>query len=387
MGKWIFLALSLIGMQDASANRGPIIRVRIAKALSSLVVSGDNLKAKSPIIMGLNEREGKRTLRFNCRGHDLTKKSNGSPTLLASLSSDSGVIRYANAPYLGNMDLLVSGQGDACDVVNSLPMDSYISSLLAKEMNAHWPIEALKAQAVAARTYALFQMDGKEAGKNPEKTFFDLENSEKYQVNGSLLDTNSTTWKASMDTSGEVLLNAKGTIIPAFFHAQCGGRTFTPGQIWGNNIEGYRNVLCPNCQGIGKGMWKKDLFSAELISAFYKVMKKGNTAVQSFDNNSANSAPIIYPHQRLDSNIRVFLQGKILNINKAELRNILGRELLPSNNFRIIQAGSKYMVEGIGNGNGVGMCQIGALTMAKQGKNYKEILQNYFPGLKLQKVY
>lgn len=387
MGKWIFLVLFLVGTQDASATRGPIIRVRIAKALSSLVVSGDNLTAKSPIIMGLNQREGKRTLRFNCRGHDFTKKSTGAPVLLASLSSDSGVIRWENAPYLGNIDLLVSGQGDACDVVNSLPMDSYLSSLLAKEMNANWPIEALKAQAVAARTYALFQMDGREAGKNPEKNFFDLENSEKYQVNGSLLDTNTTTWKAALGTSGEVLTNAQGKIIPTFFHAQCGGRTFTPGQIWGNNIEGYSNVLCPNCQGTGKGVWKKSFFSADLINAFYRIMKKGKANAQNFNNSSANSAPIIYPHQRLDPNIRVFFQGKILTMSKAELRNILGRELLPSHNFRIFQAGAKYMVEGIGNGHGVGMCQIGALTMARQGKNYKEILHAYFPGLLLQKIY
>ena len=389
MGKWIFLSLFLFAFSDARATRGPIIRVRIGKALSTLIFSGQDLIAASPVIMGLQNKPGHRVLQFNCRGHELTKKSGDAPTLLASLSSSSGVVTWEKAPYLGNLDLLVSGQGDACDLVNSLPLDSYISSLLAKEMNAGWPIQALKAQAIAARTYALFQMDGNEAGKNPDKLFFDLENSEKYQVNGSLMDTTSNTWKAAMETSGEILSTVSGKIVPIFFHAQCGGRTFVPGQIWGNSVEGYRNVVCPFCQGMGKdkGQWKKEIFSAEFMSALWKLRRQGKAILSQGTMFGTGSAPHIFPHQRLDPTIKIYLQDQVYEFKKSDLRNVLGRNILPSHFFKIDQVGTKYVIEGMGDGHGVGMCQLGALTMARQGKSYREILHTYFPDLKLQKIY
>ena len=139
-------------------------------------------------------------------------------------------------------------------------MEDYLSILLPKEMNASWHPEALKAQAVAARSYALHKVKSKYVSKKKgHEVHYDLENSERHQVNGDFFDATPKTRKATSFTQGEVLVTKDGQLTPIFFHAQCGGYTLLPDQVWSKKIKGYSTVRCSYCRHSKQNRWGKKI--------------------------------------------------------------------------------------------------------------------------------
>ena len=120
-------------------------------------------------------------------------------------------------------------------------MNHYLESLLSKEMNGSWPLEALKAQAVAARSYAMDKMK-KTPGSN-----FNIISGEIHQVSGSSEDVTPRTRKAVKDTHGEILVNNESALVPGFYHAECGGKTFDPIDVWSGHMFDYSPTTCPYC--------------------------------------------------------------------------------------------------------------------------------------------
>jgi stage II sporulation protein D len=88
-----------------------------------------------------------------------------------------------------------------------------------------------------------------------------------------------------------------------------------------------------------------------------------------------------------NSEIRLYAGDRLHIIKKSYLRNFAGRELLPSNNFIMESKNNEFHVHGQGYGHGVGLCQLGALELAKRGYDYRQILSFYFPRHKLRKIY
>ena len=126
-----------------------------------------------------------------------------SPVLLASLSSNTGIIKWGDTQYRGDLKIVTNSNNKSCDLINEISMEDYIATLLSKEMNAKLPVEALKAQAVAARTYAVHKI------KTNRKVEFHLENSERFQVNGSLNDETQKQLKPRMIPKGLVLISKR----------------------------------------------------------------------------------------------------------------------------------------------------------------------------------
>lgn len=93
------------------------------------------------------------------------------------------------------------------------------------------------------------------------------------------------------------------------------------------------------------------------------------------------------PDSTENSEIRLYVGDRLHIIKKSYLRNLAGRELLPSNNFVMTMKNEKIHVKGQGYGHGVGLCQLGALELAKRGYNYRQILSHYFPRHKMKKAY
>src|SRR5690606_3107690 len=123
--------------------------------------------------------KGQKSISFVCDPRFSQKDFPKKPLLVTSLSSASGIISWDKNHYLGELQLLTSQKKDSCDLVNAVPMEHYLSSLLAKEMNAVWPIEVLKAQAVAARTYALNKIETSKNTFVDSSQLYHLESSEK----------------------------------------------------------------------------------------------------------------------------------------------------------------------------------------------------------------
>ncbi len=366
----------------------PKINVRIAKSLPQVTVKGFDLQRKFSSEKKGRLYKGKKIIQFNCERSRRQKALIKKPRLVASVSTLSGVIDWNDQKYRGKFHLLTSAEHDSCDLVNEQSLETYISALLSKEMRNDWPLEALKAQAIAARTYAYHKIKTKQVSQTlGYQTYFDLENSEKHQVNGTLLDESKATRLASKETEGRILKTKSGKITPIFFHSKCGGRTIVPRSVWENRVEGYQSVDCPYCHDHGHKPWKifideKSLKTA--INSVFTELKGGETL---FSSSEMKRPLTVIPDRNKRASIRFYKAGKMYTVKKSHLRRVLGRKTLPSNNFEIQIERNGYQLVGTGYGHGVGMCQFGALELAKRGLNYKQILAYYFPGHKIEKIY
>ena len=360
----------------------PAVKVLIAKSLKNVVVEGMDLKKTIHTQKRSLQYQGRKKISFNCEPSRNRFSNLPKPAILvASLSSPTGLVSWGKQKYQGELQLLTNPSQSSCDLVNHIPMEDYIKTLLAKEMNGTWPVEALKAQAVAARTYAFDRLE-KNASVNLDEKLYHLESSEKDQVSGSFKDITALTNKASRETEGEILVGPSGKIAPAFFHSKCGGKTLRPDQVWGGVEEGYRSVNCTFCQKTGMKDWNHRIKNATLTSMVDQVLKKYYSD-QIGDPHSVR----LMPDSLENSELRLYSGSRLHIVKKSYLRNLFGREKLPSNNFVMEGNDKEFVVKGHGYGHGVGLCQLGALELAKRGYDYKQILSFYFPRHRMKKIY
>lgn len=362
----------------------PAVKVLIAKSLKNVVVEGMDLKK----IIHTQKRSlqylGRKKIAFNCDPRFSKSRSTfpKQPLLVASLSSPTGLISWGNHKYQGELHLLTNPTQTSCDLVNHIPLENYIQTLLSKEMNGTWPVEALKAQAVAARTYAFDRLKRHlDVSLEAHEKLYHLESSEKDQVSGSFKDITAKTLKASHETQGEILVGPSGRVAPVFFHSKCGGKTLRPDQVWGGVEEGYRSVNCTFCKNTGMKDWRHQIKGKTLTSMVDQVLKKYYAdEIQGQDLR-------LMPDSQENSELRLYAGEKLHIIKKSYLRNLFGREAIPSNNFVMTMRNNEFEVQGQGYGHGVGLCQLGALELAKRGYDYKQILSFYFPRHRMKKIY
>ena len=354
----------------------PSVKVLIGKSLKNVVVEGMDLHKTIHTLRRSQQYNGKKLISFNCDPQNKRASAYPSPLLVASLSSPTGLISWGKNKYQGELQLVADTQAKSCNLVNLISLEAYITTLLSKEMNGTWPVEALKAQAVAARTYAFERLR-----KQSREKLFDLESSEKDQVSGTFFDATEKTLKASKETEGEILVGPTGKISPAFFHSKCGGKTLRPDQVWGGVEEGYRSVNCTFCQKTGMKDWSGKIQNKKLINMVDLVLKKY------YSDNISDENLKIMPDSLANSELRLYSGDRLHIIKKSYLRNLAGREVLPSNNFIMSMKNNQIHVEGQGYGHGVGLCQLGALELAKRGYDYRQILSFYFPRHKIKIAY
>jgi stage II sporulation protein D len=374
------LVLSISLFHSSKSFGGiPSINVRIAKNLASVSVRGTDLK--NDLIMHGKAKiySGKTTVNFNCLPKGQAKIDSTKPVLFASLSSPTGIMSWGHGHYQGDLMVVTTKEQESCDLINRVPLETYIRTLLTKEMNGAWPIEALKAQAVAARSYALNKMESNEVSKiMGHETYYDVENSEKHQVTGTFFDTSKNSESASKITEGEVLVGASGKVAPIFFHSKCGGLTLRPDQAWENKVEGYESVACPYCKKHGTKPWNFVMEKEAFQKLLFRFLGKNQTI---------QTKTQIVPDAQEKLALRFYIDEMLHKVNKLKFRKFMGRESLPSNLFEIKQQGNQIVFSGEGNGHGVGLCQFGALELADRGWDYKKILSFYFPNHKLKKIY
>lgn len=370
--KLIFLLLVL----NTSYASIPHIKVRLAQNQKFIKVSGKKL-TNSLVVSGNNRQyRNQKVIVFDCQK---TRSNLGSDLLkVAEVSSAQSVISWKKKNFFGNFVIVGNQNTNSCDLIQKMDMESYVSGVVAKEMRSDWPIEALKAQAVTARSYALFKI--KTLQQESGKQIYHLENSEKHQVIGSLEDQSYLTHRASSETFGEVL-TYQNRQVPTFFHSKCGGKTLLPQDVWENSVSGYESVYCPYCHKHGKKPWKISLGKQNLNSYMTSLLDRYYPGQKWLGQNLALASD--YSEKK-----NLSFKGKdYIYLRKSDLRKKLGREKLPSNLFQIHSDGNNYTIAGKGYGHGVGMCQYGAYELARRGYSYRQILKHYFPNFELKKVY
>lgn len=257
-------------------------------------------------------------------------------------------------------------------VVNVVDLEDYVKGVLYHEVSHRWPIEALKAQAVAARTYALYRM------KSSKDKDFDLTNDIYSQVYGG---KNSERYRSNLAVEGtrKKILTFQGKILPAYFHAACAGHTEDVSELWKEDLLPLKGVKCPFCVNSPHYRWKKNFRSKDVQD---KLNKNGYPIglIQDIRVQERN------PGGRVRLLKITARDGQTVLISGKDFRNIVGPNDIRSNNYEVIMVGYYFDLLGYGWGHGVGLCQWGAFEMARQRYKYDDILGFYYPAVKIQSL-
>ena len=276
---------------------------------------------------------------------------------LKRLDAIKGELLIGYARYKGNIEVW---QGDeSLYLVSEMPLEEYIEGVVAAEISEAWEMEAIKAQAVVARTYALNMKS-----KNKDRKFH-ITSSVMHQLfKGNNSSENRRVAYAVKSTGGEIL-TYKGDLIEAYYHSTCGGITEDPEEVFGRGYP-YLTPVKSQCTLSPYQSWQRRIPLAEVEAA---LGLKGITDIAVKSKTVTGRA----------KEIAVVTSGN-RTVEATELRKKLGWKKLPSTNFALKVEGGTAVFDGKGYGHGVGLCQWGSLEMAKSGKTYREILMHYYPG-------
>ena len=262
-----------------------------------------------------------------------------------------------------------------------LELDTYLYGVVSAEMPASFEEEALKAQAVVARTYTLYKIvnnDGKhgeadicddstccQAWISKENRFARWEESEQEE-----------NWKkivnAVNSTQGKII-TYQGKPINAFFHSNSGGETEAPIEVWGGS--GY-----PYLQSVSTaGEDAYSQYSSEAEFTEEEFVEKIKEVHSDFEINWKEDNCIEVTEYTEGNRVKTIKIGN-LELSGVEVRTIFG---LRSANFKVTREGGKIKFEVTGYGHGVGMSQTGADSLAKQGKNYEDIIHHFYTDVEI----
>ena len=256
-------------------------------------------------------------------------------------------------------------------VVNYAELEDYIKGILYHEASHYWPYEALKAQAVASRTYAVYQ---RQQSKNKD---YDVTSDIYSQVYGGRTSERDRTNKAVDMTKGQILVYRE-KVFPAYFHATCGGHTEDASLLWDIDIAPLKGVKCGFCKESPHSSWHYVLTKTEIKNKLsgtkYKISSISDVVISGRDKSGRVT------------NLRILASGKDVVIPAKDFRHIIGPNIIRSTNFSVRSIKNDVIFEGIGWGHGVGMCQWGAYFMAKNGDTYDKILGYYYSGSQISSI-
>lgn len=295
--------------------------------------------------------------------------------------------------YQGTLELRSTAEGVI--LINELPVESYLCRVLPSEMPASYELEALKAQAVCARSYAYRQM---ESFGYPEYEAH-VNDSTDYQVYGNSA-AQETSNRAVEETAGQVLC-FQGQIVTAYYYSTSCGRT-TSLEAWGTSPDAQNQYLQSVEVGDGAGDYEKDLpwyrweakIPVQTLSNLaglnlrqdlgmltkVEVTKRGpgDVALEVTFTGEKGSAVV-----KTENKIRRAFGGSGYEIIRQDGTSTASGNLLPSAFFTVEKSGDTFVIRGGGYGHGIGMSQNGANEMAKKGKSCQEILQLFYPGTEI----
>ncbi len=370
---WVVLvSWEILGLPAADANAKEIIRVLILRDVRNFVVTGQDLVLqdlstgqrlfKNKRVSSLTvEREA--GLRLRVKGHLTFAKD-------LMVTSSRGFLTIKGRHYRDRIRVLPGLNRDLW-VINELPLEEYLVGLINCEISSQWSLDALKAQAVAARTFAVFQK------ANRADRPYDLEGSVNDQVYGGAGLEDERSRQAVRETAGEILLY-KGNPIFAVYHACCGGKIESSEYLWAGSFPYLNSVVCAYCLDSPHFLWNYAVDGHQLA----RVLRKAGFSTLRVDE--------IQLGGRNESGriVTLFIKGEKdpWEIPGKEFRRLLGYDQIRSTNFWLKENNGVFFFSGLGWGHGVGMCQWGAKGMADAGFDYFSILKYYYQGVEMGKI-
>lgn len=256
--------------------------------------------------------------------------------------------------------------------VDTVALEEYVAGVVASEMPSGFHAEALKAQAVAARTYGLAKMEKAKTGNpqaHPEAPLCDGTHCQAYRSE----KISDKVRQAVLDTKGQVMYYQGTMIDQPLFHSASGERT--------ENSEDVFSAAVPYLRSVESGQYENGAYAAETYSIGLEALVK---QVRTLDGDASGESVKVLSRSeggRVES-----MQVGGATVTGRQIRELLG---LRSANFTVkmitdSDGGQQVLFTTSGNGHGVGMSQYGADGMGQAGFTYKEILQHYYSGVEVR---
>ncbi|MFN5208233.1 MAG: SpoIID/LytB domain-containing protein [Bacteroidota bacterium] len=242
-------------------------------------------------------------------------------------------------------------------IINRLPLEAYLPGVVEAEAGMMMPNEFYKVQAILCRTYALGHL------RRHETEGFNLCDKEHCQVYKGVPAGNEDVKKAVESTEGLVVTSEKMELITAAFHSNCGGQTCDPKDVWNSESDGLKSITDSFCLESKNAKWTKEISKEKWLN--YLMLKTSVSDTSALLNLFANGEK-----KRLQ-----FIFGEKKKIPLKEIRSDMN---LKSAFFTTRLDGEKITLSGRGFGHGIGLCQEGAISMAKKGYTAFEIIHFYY---------
>jgi stage II sporulation protein D len=263
--------------------------------------------------------------------------------------------------------VIVKRQNGKLLAINALPLEDYVKGVVPSEMSAAWHPEALKVQAIATRTYALYKMR-----QNARKDF-DVVASIKDQVylyRGRAAAAGPAA--LAVDDTRDLVLAYRDEPILAVFSSTAAGQTEDAWNVWAVDMPYLKGVECPFDLNSPWYQWRTDVG----LPMLEQRLRDEGFPVGVI----ASLAPATYTKAGRVIQVRILHSGGELYVKGDDLRRVLGYTVLPSTQFDFDVDGLQVQFAGRGNGHGVGLCQWGAKELAERGYSAETILRYYYPG-------
>ena len=366
------------------AESAPSIRVLLRSALPSVEVSGWDIEALAPDgSRPAVRRAGRQQWLWRCRSGKIELEGAEKAVFSGPLEirSPAGTLTWGSTIVRETLVLRPERRG--CSVANRLDIEKYLDGVVNGEFSSKWSPEAVSAQVIAARSYALYQI--RDARRRHAE--FDVVSDTRDQV---YLGTRGEDAQASrlVAMSRGMILAAgdPGKLEPvkAYYHSTCGGRTDSPENVFRRPQEGVRGgVVCAHCGTSPRFSWEFTLAPAQLAQALEPIGRGSPSAIEVLSR---------FPSGRVKE-LRATFGGtgdraSSEVIPGARFRALVGSEKLRSTAFTVSRGeGDSWVFSGRGFGHGVGMCQWGAKEMGTAGYTVREILSRYYPEARLARAW
>ncbi len=345
------------------------VRVLLKKDVAKVTLNaGKNITLLNPY-SGKRIYQGKGPVILSKKNGYLSINSQASKIRTCEVKSNSATITLEKKPYRGVFLIFI--EKDRLNVVNKVQIEHYLLGVVPKEMPPSWEKQALMAQAVASRTYAMYVRE-----KSKDKQY-DIEATTLSQVYGGYIAESPKSSIAINETSGQVMTYDDKFIV-AYFHSNSGGHTESPKNVWKADIPYLRAV--------------PDKFSKNIPGSNWEYFLSYEDTCENLERDGFFLGNI---HK-----LKTLGRSSSGRILKVIISSEKGTYKMSSNNFRITVGGCKIkstlfnafsypdgiFFQGKGFGHGVGMSQWGARRMAQKGANYKEILKRYYQNIEIAQL-
>lgn len=291
------------------------------------------------------------------------------------------LVYSGNKWYRGELEVFTAlNNKNNITVVNNLPLEEYLYGVVPSEMPSSWPIEALKTQALAARTYALTHLG------QFSKEGFDVMPTVASQVYEGAESETPITNKAVDETRGKVI-TYNNKLINAYYSSSSGGMTENGEEVWGKNLP-YLKAVIDFDEDSPKYSWYKTINNKELQSILKDSFKRDIGQILNITilgtTTSGRAEKLLFEGTK--SNIEIEakkfrmaskLNSTLFKVEKMDIGTSFSNEYTIPNLFMFV---------GKGWGHGTGMSQWGARSMAKTGKNHIEIIKHYYQGTDISTI-